>query len=127
MPFHAPPPRFPRPQPQTHLKDPEQPTRGMCGAGYPWPSSVLLTLDADHVTCRNCRDIITYRMPTIKTWDTIRKAYDKGEIDPSHPGGIVPTPPGMTMAQWDEAVRRYLTRRAENIELLAPWEDATWD
>jgi hypothetical protein len=28
---------------------------GVCGAGYPWPSSILLTTNALKVTCPDCR------------------------------------------------------------------------
>lgn len=33
-------------------------TQGICGAGYPWPSGVLLTENVSEVTCHRCLEMI---------------------------------------------------------------------
>lgn len=114
-------------RPSVHFRDAISTFQGLCGAGYPWPSSIPLTTDICDVTCRNCKDIFTYRTPSTQTWAKIHRAHERGALDPTHPGNIVPIPPGMTVAQWDEAVTAHLAKRDADLEELAPWEDITWD
>lgn len=38
-----------------HLKSTTVLTQGACGAGYPWPSGILLTADIAQVTCTACK------------------------------------------------------------------------
>lgn len=40
--------------PKIHLRDPDHPTKAMCGMGYDWPSGIALRNTTDEVTCRNC-------------------------------------------------------------------------
>jgi hypothetical protein len=42
---------------KTHMRDPEKPTKSVCGNGYDWPSSIALRDDTDKVTCKHCLEL----------------------------------------------------------------------
>lgn len=48
-------------EPTVHAQDPTRPTRGLCGAGYDWPSGVRLDRSAGRtgVTCAACWNIVS--------------------------------------------------------------------
>jgi hypothetical protein len=39
-----------------HLRDPQQQYRALCGAGYPWPSTISLKDRIEEVDCQACID-----------------------------------------------------------------------
>lgn len=69
-----------------HLRSARVRTQGACGAGYTWPSSIALTDNTEHVTCRACLDIIVVREDQSKfEYNSITREESKlryGEVEP---------------------------------------------